>query len=55
MDQDFIIFIAVIYASIVAMSFNKVGLLPALLFPLTIVILGVIQYLIFLSYTPPPE
>lgn len=53
--SDLVMVIAIIYATIVALSYSKVGFLPALFFPITIVILGTLQYIIFMTYTPPPE
>jgi uncharacterized membrane protein YagU involved in acid resistance len=54
MSEEFIIINAVIYASIVALTYKKVGLLAALLFPLTIILMGIMVYLTVLTQPRQP-
>lgn len=49
MSEEFIIINAVIYASIVALTYRKVGFLAALLFPFTIILMGIMVYLTVLT------
>lgn len=49
MSQELIILNGVIYASIVALTYRKVGFLPALIFPFTIILMGIMVYLTVLT------
>jgi|GEM_PF-6068289 len=49
MSQELIILNAVIYATIVALSYQKVRFLAALLFPLTIILMGIMVYVTVLT------
>lgn len=50
MSDNVIIFIAAIYATIVALSARKVGFIAAALFPVTIILLGIFQYVLIATY-----
>ena len=54
MSQELIILNAVIYATIVALSYQKVRFLAALLFPLTIILMGIMVYLTVLTQPRQP-
>lgn len=54
MSQELIILNAVIYATIVALSYQRVGFLAALLFPLTIILMGIMVYLTVLTQPRQP-
>lgn len=45
MTDDIIVPIAAIYASMVAISYRKIGILPAIIWPFTIVCVGMIVFL----------
>lgn len=45
MSEDIIVPIAAIYASVVAFSYRKIGIFPALIWPVTIVCVGMIVFL----------
>lgn len=57
MTDDIIVPIAAIYASVVAISYRKIGILPALIWPVTIVCVGMIVFLatIFAPEDQDPE
>jgi len=56
MSNVVIVLIALVYATIVAMSYRKAGFMPALLFPLTIIVAGTMVYLrVVLTELPPEE
>jgi uncharacterized membrane protein YvlD (DUF360 family) len=44
MSEEITILIAAIYAGIVAISFKRVGLISALMWPLTVILLGLFVY-----------
>lgn len=56
MSNVVIVLIALVYATIVAMTYRKTGFMPALLFPLTIIVAGTMVYLrVVLTELPPEE
>jgi len=55
MDENVAMLLAGMYALIVAMSYRKVGFFAALLWPLTIIIMGTIVYLSFTVSSPPEQ
>lgn len=48
------VMIAVIYATIVAMSYRKVGFFPALIWPMTVILTGIMVYL-SIMLAPDPD
>ena len=45
MSEDLIVPIAAIYASVVAIAYRRIGILPALIWPVTIICVGMIVFL----------
>jgi uncharacterized membrane protein YvlD (DUF360 family) len=55
MSEEIMILIAAIYAGIVAISFKRVGMLSALMWPITIILLGLYVFLVTALSQPPND
>jgi uncharacterized membrane protein YvlD (DUF360 family) len=55
MSEEIMILIAAVYAGIVALSFKRVGMLSAIMWPITIILLGLYVFFVTALSQPPKD